>query len=255
MATPPKKATLESKIPIGSGYDLYSFSLPKDSPLNFCGGQYIILNSGLDAGEEGKKLKRAYTIFSKDSDQNRFELLIRKVHQGRVSNHLSECQNGTDFEFSGPWGKFAGNETWPNSGKTLLFATDNGISSAISLISSGKFKERVDSTKLVWLLSEHEDPSLVDWIRAERIGNSTGVEFVPVRSTGDSWSVDSALSFARWLLNSGDSYSNFFLSGNGRILDEIASFLETKGIGRDTIGSESYFRQEAAKEDRTRTEV
>ncbi|EQA45546.1 oxidoreductase, FAD-binding domain protein [Leptospira broomii serovar Hurstbridge str. 5399] len=247
MVSVPKSTTLIDRRTIEKHYDLYMFKHSANESLNFVGGQYIIINSGKTTAD-GKQLKRAYTILSSDAEQSTFQLLIRRVDLGNVTTHLRNLAIGTELEFSGPWGKFAGNVNWPKRGSALLIATDSGISSSLSLLSCPKFNDRVNFSKLVWLLSSTEERDLVAWVRSEILSKNTNVEFIPVRPTGESWRSNSALSFIRWVLRDQNSFSNFFLSGNGTILDEIKIFLEETGADSEFIGMESFFRSESLNE-------
>lgn len=88
----------------------------KNGPLNFLGGQYIILNSGLKT-KDGKEIKRAYSIFSSDAQQEEFQICIQPVTGGIISNHIPNLAIGSELEFSGPWGKFFENPNWPKKEK------------------------------------------------------------------------------------------------------------------------------------------
>ncbi|EPG73573.1 oxidoreductase, FAD-binding domain protein [Leptospira fainei serovar Hurstbridge str. BUT 6] len=226
---------------------MYTFVLSENESLNSVGGQYIIINSGKTSAD-GKQLKRAYTILSADSEHSTFQLLIRKVDSGNVTAHLQNLAIGTELEFSGPWGKFAGNTNWPKSGSALLIATDSGITSSLSLLSCSKFRDRINFTKLVWLLSSAEKQDLVAWVRREISSKNVNVEFIPVRPTGDMWQPSAALSFIRWALRDRNSFSSFFLSGNGTILNEIKILLEETGADSEFIGVEPFFRSESLNE-------
>ncbi|EQA35455.1 oxidoreductase, FAD-binding domain protein [Leptospira inadai serovar Lyme str. 10] len=247
MASVPKTTTLIDRQAIDKHYDLYMFKHSATESLNFVGGQYIIINSGKMTAD-GKQLKRAYTILSNDAEQSTFQLLIRRVDSGNVTAHLRNIAIGTDLEFSGPWGKFVGNAKWPKQGPALLIATDSGITSSLSLLACPKFRDRVNFSKLVWLLSSTEEQNLVEWVRREILSKNANVEFIPVRPSGESWRSSSALSFIRWILRDRNSFSNFFLSGNGIILDEIKVFLEETGADSEFIGMESFFRSEPLNE-------
>lgn len=73
--------------------------------LDYVGGQYIILNTGIKDGE-GNDVKRAYSLFSRDDNQKQFELCIKTVPGGKASGHLVALETGAELAFSGPWGKF-----------------------------------------------------------------------------------------------------------------------------------------------------
>ncbi|EMF43776.1 oxidoreductase, FAD-binding domain protein, partial [Leptospira interrogans serovar Lora str. TE 1992] len=123
----------------------------KNGPLNFLGGQYIILNSGLKT-KDGKEIKRAYSIFSSDAQQEEFQICIQPVTGGIISNHIPNLAIGSELEFSGPWGKFFENPNWPKKGKILLIATDIGITAIHSILHSLRWKDKLKDTYVLWYL-------------------------------------------------------------------------------------------------------
>src|SRR5688572_14345506 len=117
-------------------------------PLGFVGGQYVIVDSGLVL-DNGKAAKRAYSILSADTDQTRFQLAVMRIPGGRCSSFMHEVRIGDEVRFSGPWGKLYPPEH-PH-GRTLVLATDTGISAALGLVQSTRFAPLLPHTVLIWL--------------------------------------------------------------------------------------------------------
>src|SRR5207237_425931 len=108
--------------------------LEPSEPLGFVGGQYVIVNSGIQL-PDGKLAKRAYSILSADARQERLAVAVRKI--GPASTWLHERQVGDEVPFSGPWGKWLADDARPR--RTLVLATDTGITAALGLMRGQAF--------------------------------------------------------------------------------------------------------------------
>jgi ferredoxin-NADP reductase len=117
--------------------------------LGFTGGQYIIVDSGALLAD-GKKAKRAYSILSSDESQERIQLAVKRLGNGPGSSFMHRLQPGDPVPFSGPWGKFLPDDARPR--RTLVLATDTGITAALGLIRGKSFVPQRASTTLIWLV-------------------------------------------------------------------------------------------------------
>ena len=123
-------------------------ALETAAPLGFIGGQYIIVDSGLVL-PSGKAAKRAYSMLSNDADQTRIEIAVKRIPNGPGSAFLHRVEVGTTIRFSGPWGKLA--PLAGVGGRTLVIATDTGITAALGLVRSARFAALRPATLFVWL--------------------------------------------------------------------------------------------------------
>lgn len=130
--------------------------LEPTAPLDFVGGQYVIVNSGLTL-PDGKLAKRAYSFLSADERQERVVLAVRQMKErpgsGVVSNWLHTRAVGDVIAFSGPWGKWLADDARPR--RTLVLATDTGITAALGLVCGRAFAPQRARAELVWLV-EHD---------------------------------------------------------------------------------------------------
>jgi ferredoxin-NADP reductase len=123
--------------------------------LDFLGGQYVIVDSGIVL-PSGKAAKRAYSIFSADTEQRRFELAVMRLPGGPASGFLHEQEVGAQVRFSGPWGKLylppevERVESAPLR-PTLLLASDTGITALLGLARGQRFAPLLRSCTFVWL--------------------------------------------------------------------------------------------------------
>jgi hypothetical protein len=123
------------------------------APLDFVGGQYVIVNSGLTM-PDGKPAKRAYSILSSDERQERLTFAVRKIGAGLASNWMHGRAAGDVVTFSGPWGKWLADDATPR--RTLVLATDTGITAAIGLIRGRAFAPQRAGALLLWLVEDRD---------------------------------------------------------------------------------------------------
>jgi len=149
MATQ-RTARIVASAHLNTEVKLIDLALPQGESLNFTGGQYVIVNTNIQL-PGGKIAKRAYSILSGDADQTKFQIAVKKVGEGPGSNYMHETKVGSQLPFSGPWGKFmVDDSTATNS--TWVIATDTGITSALGLIQSARFRAQVQNPLLVWFV-------------------------------------------------------------------------------------------------------
>lgn len=219
--------------------DIYHFKRSDNSPLEFVGGQYVILNVGNDT--EGKVIKRAYSILSSDSKTDSFQICVKRLGTGKASSILPELKLGSELEYSGPWGKFVGDPTWPSSGFSLILATDTGITSLTGLLLSKKFSGRLDSTTAVWLKTKDEDFLSESELRKILSGISNFPNIFRIPSISDPSRVSTVLEILKSILGDCTVPENAFLSGDGNILREVRSELVRLGTLESRIGTEAFF--------------
>jgi hypothetical protein len=120
--------------------------------LDFVGGQYLIVNSGVVL-PDGKLAKRAYSILSPDARQEQLTLAVRRL-DGPGSQWMHSRSVGDVVPFSGPWGKWLADDAQPR--RTLILATDTGITAALGLVRGRAFAPQLGTTELVWLVEDDD---------------------------------------------------------------------------------------------------
>ncbi|TGM03662.1 FAD-dependent oxidoreductase [Leptospira barantonii] len=238
MANPPKKARIKNVTRTNGSATITFVSL--DGPLDFLGGQYVIFNSGVKTNE-GKEIKRAYSILSSDRYQGEFQICVQPVEEGLASLHIPNLAIGSELEFSGPWGKFIGNLQWPREGKTLLVATDTGITAIFSILHSQRWKEKLKDTNVIWYVSrESEFLPVRDVMEGLPIGfNSMNV--IPISKVNDPKREAECLCSFTDELNASVLPTNAFLAGDGKLIRIVKDVLLAKGVLEENIGAEIFF--------------
>ncbi|MEI1278494.1 FAD-dependent oxidoreductase [Leptospira venezuelensis] len=234
-----KLLKLIHKENLSSSSDIYHFERADGLPFDFIGGQYVILNTGNDT--DGKAIKRAYSILSSDSKTDSFQICVKRLGTGKASSILSELKLGSELEYSGPWGKFVGDPTWPSPGFSLILATDTGITSLTGLLLSKKFSSRLDSTITVWLKTKEEDFIPENELEKILSGVSNFPNIFQIPFISDPHRISKALEILKSILGDCTVPDNAFLSGDGNILREIRSELVRLGTLESRIGMETFF--------------
>jgi NADPH-dependent ferric siderophore reductase len=182
--------------------------LAPDERLDFVGGQYLIVNSGI-ALPDGKLAKRAYSILSPDADQARLSIAVKRIGPG--SSWLHARAIGDEVPFSGPWGKFLADDARPRP--TLIVATDTGITAALGLVRGQAFAPQLLRSELLWLVGDDAYFLPEAWVRA-RLPSGLRLRRAALPPIGHPERVDSAHAAVRELAG-GDSV---FLAGDGDIV-------------------------------------
>jgi hypothetical protein len=169
-------------------------------PLDFVGGQYVIVNSGITL-PDGKLAKRAYSFLSSDERQDRVTIAVRRM--GTASTWMHARAVGDVVPFSGPWGKWLADDSTPK--RTLVLATDTGITAALGLVRGRAFAPQRSRAVLRWLV-ENDDyflpPSLVPDFARE-----------PLPPVGH----PERLAHAEFLASRDSAFDSVFLVGDGAV--------------------------------------
>jgi ferredoxin-NADP reductase len=226
-------ATVLDARPIGAAGRHLALALRPgaDGPLGFVGGQYVIVDSGLTL-PNGRAAKRAYSMISSDIEQATCEVIVKR-HAGElggvVSSFLHSVEVGASFHFSGPWGKYVAAEP---AGRTLVLATDTGITAALGLLAGRAFAGRAPATDLIWLA---DDSFVPEAFVADRVRDRCASLRV-LRPAGDriAAAVEAALAVT-------DGVGAVYLSGDGDVLYAVRAALLDCGVAEGAFRIESFF--------------
>jgi ferredoxin-NADP reductase len=231
-------ARLTSARTLGSDTRLLEFALADGQPLGFTGGQYVIVNTGVPL-PGGKVAKRAYSILSSDRDQARFQIAVRRIGSGPGSTFMHEMPVGAEIPFSGPWGKYlVGPDTAP--GRTLVLATDTGLTAALGLIRGTAFARFLPETRVLWFVPSREYFLPAPWL-ACAVHDSCGSLTIRISPPiHDPQRVVAARGLLGSYLEEGLP-AHAFLSGDGAVLYPLCQELMTAGLAESQIRLECFF--------------
>lgn len=219
------------------GADTVLLDLCAAEPLGFVGGQYLILDSRIVL-PSGKAVKRAYSLLTGDAEQRRFQLAVKRIQAGAGSTFMHRLATGTDVSFSGPWGKFVPQKE--GSGRTLVLATDTGITAALGFLNATRCEPWLPQTLLVWLRDSAEY-FLPDAFVRTQIPTACGeVRIEAIPAVGHPERIPHVRAVLCQVL-SRNHLAQAFLSGDGAVNQVLLDDLAVAGIpmGKDHV--ESFF--------------
>jgi len=227
---------------LGSEARLLRFALA-EGEMGFAGGQYIIVNTGIEL-VGGKLAKRAYSILSSDDDQREFQIAVRRVGEGPGSNFMHRIEVGAELTFSGPWGKFVTNGNSP--GPRLIFATDTGITAALGLLQGLGSRARAEDTTAVWFVESEDYFLSSSFVRHSLAGLCQNFAVVAAPEIADTARIRHALSI---LTRSVESTlpSTAFLAGDGAVIYPMRERLVAAGMQKENIHLEAFFNNPEPK--------
>lgn len=219
------------------GPDTLLLDLCAAEPLGFVGGQYLILDSRIVL-PSGKAVKRAYSFLTGDAEQRRFQLAVKRIPEGLGSAFVHGLAAGTDILFSGPWGKFCPREG--ASGRTLILATDTGITAALGFLRAARFAPLLPQAQLIWLRASAEY-FLPDAFVREQIPAACGeVRIAAIPAVGHQDRIPQARAILQEVLSRGD-LSQAFIAGDGAVNQALLDDLVAAGVAVDKEQVESFF--------------
>jgi ferredoxin-NADP reductase len=192
MAANPKQLRIVDARPEGRSTRILEIECIEGGAFETVGGKYVIVHTGVVLSGAGgdKAVKRAYSLMPVAARPGRAELAVKRL-EGPGSSALHDAPIGATFGFSGPWGKLV-----PEDGlgeRTLLVATDTGITSAIGIVEQHASSPGPRPLEVLWLTAPGEDFLDVQRVRArlEDVGvHLVSAEIGAIDSAsraGDAW--------------------------------------------------------------------
>src|SRR5579875_4184907 len=207
-----------------------------EGELRFTGGQYIIVNTGIEL-DGGKLAKRAYSIVSSDAEQTKFQLAVRRIGEGPGSNFMHRIAVGAEVSFSGPWGKFLPETT---SGSKLVFATDTGITATLGLLRGRRFRELAGDTTVVWFVEADDYFIPASFVRESIKAEQVGFEIVAAPPVGDPERLPCARALLdRVLARRRTDWA--YMAGDGALIYPLRDHLAGAGVPLERIRLEAFF--------------
>jgi ferredoxin-NADP reductase len=156
----PRKAVVRGVRSLSAAARAIELEVIDAEPPVWRGGQYIIVDGGFML-PNGKACKRAYSPVNDDRDPARLELWVMRIADGPGSGFLHGVEPGREIAFSGPWGKlYPGavvSDAAPGEGaRTLILATDTGITAALGLVRGARMAPWLARSVLIWLRAQED---------------------------------------------------------------------------------------------------
>ncbi|MBI5673316.1 MAG: FAD-dependent oxidoreductase [Nitrospirae bacterium] len=219
------------------GPDTLLLDLCATEPLGFVGGQYLILDSRLTL-PSGKAIKRAYSFITNDAEQRRFQLAVKRIPNGPGSGFIHGLSAGAAISFSGPWGKLFPRKG--ESGRTLILATDTGITAALGFLNATCFASALSQTLLIWLRASAEYFLPDEFVRRQVPSACGDVRIAAVPEVGHLDRVPHVRAILRQELSRGE-FAQAFMAGDGAVNQLLLDDLAVAGIPVGNENAESFF--------------
>ncbi|OQW62365.1 MAG: hypothetical protein BVN29_19540 [Nitrospira sp. ST-bin5] len=219
------------------GPDTLLLDLCATEPVGFVGGQYLILDSRIIL-PSGKAVKRAYSFLTGDAEQRRFQLAVKRIPDGLGSAFVHGLAAGTDISFSGPWGKFFMREG--ASGRTLILATDTGITAALGFLHATRFRPLLPQTLLIWLRVSSEYFLPEGFMRARIPADCGDMRIEAIPAIGHPERIPHARAILRQVLSCG-GLDQAFIVGDGDVNQVLLDDLIAAGVAVSKDNVESFF--------------
>lgn len=218
---------------------VFSFKFMPEPDFQFVAGQFVsIIIPG--AGPQGRDLRRAYSIAA-TPEMRPLELCIKIVEGGPGSNYLRNLKPGSEFSIMAPYGDFVLKR---KEGKGAVFiSTGTGISPFRSILNSKSFLENpvMPSYNIFGVRTEDELLYADEFLNLE-----VPVGYVRcVSAPTPSWDgfKGRVTDYLRILPDNFPWKSlDYYLCGNGAMIEEVKNILKEKGIEKDSIHQEVYYR-------------
>jgi CDP-4-dehydro-6-deoxyglucose reductase len=224
--------------------DVVEFLFQAEPAFQFQPGQFIsILIPG--AGPGGRDLRRAYSIASSPELTRDgvpvFELCVKLVEGGPGTTYLNSLKIGESMTGMAPFGDFVFK---PKSGRHALFiSTGTGLAPFRSMSLSRIFSENKPiSTRILFGARDEGDLLYTEELLAA-IGAGNLVQ--ALSRAGGSWCGFKGR-VTDWLrINEGSvdwANTEFYLCGNGAMIDEAKQILSQHGVEKASIHQEVYYK-------------
>jgi NAD(P)H-flavin reductase len=213
------------------------FEVADGSPFHFDPGQFV----GIEAHFEGLGYRRSpYCILSAPTDEPVFDLLIRVVPEGPLSQRLASLRPGDEVAFRGPTGR---SMVPPDDDRALeLFATGTGVAPFYSLarhLLAGGYAQPI---RLWWGLRLAEDVCLTDELDALADAHPNFSYHVTLSQPTAGWTgLRGRVGESVPPLLPSLGARRYYLAGNGAMLEEMAFALSDMGVDHRYIYKEPYF--------------
>ncbi len=217
-------------------------------PFEFDPGQFIsIIVPGKGPG--GRDLRRAYSIASGPelvrNGKPLLELCVKVVEGGPGTQYLDKMQIGETLKGLAPYGDFV--YKTKNHKHVVFIATGTGIAPFRAMVQSRVYAENKPlSTTLLFGAREESDLLYHDEL-THSLGKSG---FVPVLSKAKDWNGYKGR-VTDWLRHHQSkmhwSETDFYLCGNGAMIDEVKRILMEAGVEKTSIHQEVYFKPKAGE--------
>jgi ferredoxin-NADP reductase len=241
----PKAMRIQAKLvrKISLTHDVIELHFVPEPAFTFVSGQFVsILVPG--AGPGGRDLRRAYSIASEpelDQKTGLFELCVKLVEGGPGTTFLNSLTVGQSMTAMAPYGDFV-YKPKPNQ-HVVMIATGTGIAPFRSMIKSNLFKANPPASAVLLFGAR----TLNDLLYTDELKKYLGSDhFIQTLSQAPATDVVQHGRVTDYLRKNSEKIhwktTDFYLCGNGAMIDEIKKILSEHGVEKNQIHQEVYYK-------------
>ena len=221
--------------------DVIELHFESEPHFSFLPGQFIsMIVPG--AGPGGRDLRRAYSIAS-EPEKKHFELCVKLVEGGPGTTYLNNLRLGESFKGMAPYGDFVYKPK--DSRAAIMVATGTGIAPFRSMIHSHLFKNnKPTKTHLLYGARALSDLLYTEELEAA-LGKGHFIQALSKLPADTPWNgirgrvtdyLRTHEAEINWHL------TDFYLCGNGAMIDEVKQILTAHGVQKTSIHQEVYYK-------------
>ena len=224
--------------------DVIELHFESSPPFHFEPGQFFsIIVPGRGPG--GRDLRRAYSIAS-HPENHLMELCVKVVEGGPGTQYLNNLKIGDVVKGMAPYGDFIFKT---HHAKHVIFiATGTGIAPFRSMISSQVYKEHTPLSTTMLFGARDTGDLIYTQDFVEKLGADRMVQALS-RPAGEWKGMKGRVT--DWLRQNEDKIdwleTEFYLCGNGAMIDEVKLILGAHHVGKPSIHQEVYYKPKAGE--------
>ena len=220
------------------------------SPLKFQPGQFL----SVDVTVDGERLRRAYSLASACLDDVPTHITVKRIADGRVSNHLNDTvAEGDQLAVLGPSGNFTIEPRAVNQRHLVMIAGGSGITPIMSLLETVLRVEPGTHVTLIYGNRGWDDVIFRERLEGlcsefgERLRLDHVLERPPEWWTGEQGLLTSDILESRMqaLGLVDDGMQRYFICGPTPMMDAAHAVLEGRGVSANRIAEERFTSPEA----------
>jgi ferredoxin-NADP reductase len=234
-----KRARVVAITPLAEGVFEWRLRMVDPPALSFRGGQYVSLDSGLDA--HGLPQRRAYSIVSPATEPGGLTLCAKLLPGGLGSRLLGELEVGDEVDFTGPMGMFVLDLAHP--GDVVFAATGTGITPFLPMLHELLARDERGDVLLFWGLRSQADRFYQEELQALATRYPRLTYRLSLSRPKGHWDGERGRITPR-ILAALPALKDpvFYLAGNGAMIEELRASLIASGVPRRRrIHTEAFF--------------
>ncbi len=224
---------------------------------NYKPGQYITLQFDLN----GQQVRRSYSLCSSPVIEEPLRIVVKRVKDGLVSNHINDnLKIGDTVEVLPPDGHFFADVKKENYKTYYLFAAGSGITPIISILKTVLVTE--ERSYVYMIFGNRSEETIIFKEGLKQLEENYKDRFVlvqtlsrPKSSWSDIWKTSSNkfrkgrvdAECVEWFINKNPPYaqnSEYYICGPGKMIDNTVKALENIDVPFDRVFIESFGGEE-----------